>query len=59
MIALYPVVEPDQRPSVEASGQIDPAKIVMAFTFVAPASALGSDGRIVRFTTINSSDVEL
>ncbi|MEU9090058.1 Z1 domain-containing protein [Streptomyces sp. NPDC048428] len=59
VISLYPVVEPDQRLDVETSGRIDPGKIVMAFTFVAPASALGSDGRIVRFTTINSADVEL
>ncbi|WP_405903561.1 Z1 domain-containing protein [Streptomyces sp. NBC_00656] len=56
VVALYPVVEPEQRPAVETSGQIDPGKVVMAFTFVAPASATGTDGRIVRFTTINSAD---
>ncbi|MFJ2675216.1 Z1 domain-containing protein [Streptomyces sp. NPDC087525] len=56
VVSLYPVVEPEHRPDLEASGRIVPDKVVLAFTFVAPASARGSDGKVVHFTTINSSD---
>ncbi|NUK07538.1 Z1 domain-containing protein [Streptomyces lunaelactis] len=59
VISLYPVVEPEHRQEVEASGRIDPSKVVMAFTFVAPASAGSSDGKVVRFTTIDSKDAVL
>ncbi|MEV0034559.1 Z1 domain-containing protein [Streptomyces sp. NPDC050804] len=55
VISLYPVVEPEHRSEVEASGRVEAGKVVMAFTFVAPASAHGRDGKRVRFTTIDSS----
>ncbi|MEV8393959.1 MULTISPECIES: Z1 domain-containing protein [unclassified Streptomyces] len=56
VICLYPVVEPEHRSDAEASARIDPGRVVMAFTFVAPASATSRDGKVVRFTTIDSSD---
>ncbi|MEL5958750.1 Z1 domain-containing protein [Streptomyces sp. CLV115] len=55
VIALYPVVEPEARAELETSRRIDPEKVVMAFTFVAPASARSSDGKVVVFSTIDSS----
>ncbi|MFJ1746051.1 Z1 domain-containing protein [Streptomyces sp. NPDC088116] len=55
VICLYPVVEPEHRAGLEASGRIEPGQVVMAFTFVAPASARSNDGKVVRFTTIDSS----
>lgn len=57
VLVLYPVVEPEDRPELEVTGRIDPSKIVIAFTFVAPASARSNDGKLVRFTTIDSSAV--
>lgn len=54
VISLYPVVEPEHRSKLEATGHIDPGSLVMAFTFVAPASARSSDGKVLRFTTIDS-----
>jgi hypothetical protein len=56
VVSLYPVVEPEHRREIESSGRIDPGKVVIAFTFVAPASARSSDGKVIRFTTINSAD---
>jgi hypothetical protein len=56
VICLYPVVVPQHREDVEASAHIGAGQVVVAFTFVAPASARSNDGKIVRFTTINSSD---
>ncbi|MFD9038541.1 Z1 domain-containing protein [Streptomyces bottropensis] len=58
-IVLYPIVEPQHKAEMEASGRIDPGKLVMAFSFVAPASARSSDGRVVTFTTIDSSDAAI
>ncbi|MER7909024.1 Z1 domain-containing protein [Streptomyces sp. NPDC096068] len=55
VITLYPLVQPEDRPTVETTGTLDPARLVMAFTFVAPASARSSDGKVVRFTTIDSA----
>ncbi|MFW6695837.1 Z1 domain-containing protein [Streptomyces sp. MAR4 CNX-425] len=55
VVVLYPAVETLNRPEVEASGAVDPGKLVMTFAFVAPASARSSDGRVVRFETIDSS----
>lgn len=55
VVILYPVVEPQHRAEVESSGRIDPGKLVMAFSFVAPVSAQGHDGKVVVFTTIDSS----
>ncbi|MDX2824355.1 Z1 domain-containing protein [Streptomyces ipomoeae] len=59
VIVLYPIVEPQHKGELEASGQIDPSKLVMAFGFVAPSSARSSDGRVVTFTTIDSSDAAI
>ncbi|MEU2976125.1 Z1 domain-containing protein [Streptomyces hirsutus] len=56
VVTLYPVVEPQHRDEVEASGRIDPGKVVTAFAFVAPAAAHGRDGKAVVFTTVDSSN---
>ena len=55
VITLYPVVQPEDRSEVEATGRLEPGRVVVAFTFVAPASARRADGKVVRFTTIDSS----
>ncbi|MFF5012449.1 Z1 domain-containing protein [Streptomyces sp. NPDC001165] len=55
-VVLYPIIEPQHRAEAESSGRIDPSKMVVAFAFVAPASARGHDGKVVVFTTIDSSD---
>ncbi|MFE6098426.1 Z1 domain-containing protein [Streptomyces laurentii] len=52
---LYPIVEPEHRTSLTDSVPWDPSKVVMAFGFVAPASARSGDDRVLRFTTIDSS----
>ncbi|CAM5286827.1 Z1 domain-containing protein [Streptomyces tanashiensis] len=54
VVAVYPVVQPEDRPEVEATGTIALGRLVMAFTFVAPASARSADGKVVRFMTIDS-----
>ncbi|AKE89441.1 Z1 domain-containing protein [Rhodococcus aetherivorans] len=54
-IVLYPIVEPDNKTAVRSDGSIDLKKLVMAFSFVPPSSARRDDGRVVRFTTIDSS----
>ncbi|MFD3439617.1 Z1 domain-containing protein [Streptomyces sp. NPDC058685] len=59
VVSLYPVVEPEHRGELEASGRIDPGKVVMAFTFVAPASARSHDGKVLRFVTIDSKDARI
>ncbi|MFD8589101.1 Z1 domain-containing protein [Streptomyces sp. NPDC059637] len=56
VVVLYPMVESKHKEEAEASGSLDPGKVVMGFCFVAPALAHGQDDRVVRFTTINSSD---
>ncbi|APU40427.1 Z1 domain-containing protein [Streptomyces sp. TN58] len=53
-IVLYPVLETAYQGSIDASGHIDSDKLVMAFAFVAPASAHSANGQVVRFTTISS-----
>ncbi|MGW5634094.1 Z1 domain-containing protein [Streptomyces sp. NPDC003832] len=58
-VVLYPIVEPRYRDEVTGSGAIDPSELVMAFSFVAPASAHGRDGKAVVFTTIDSSDAPI
>jgi len=55
VIVVYPIVEPDNQHAIGDDGRIDPGKLVVAFAFVAPASARTGDGRIIRFTTIDSS----
>ncbi|MFE3541446.1 Z1 domain-containing protein [Nocardia sp. NPDC059177] len=53
-VMVHAVVEPQHRDSVGADGSIDPGKIVLTFGFVAPASAYGGTGSVVRFTTKNA-----
>ncbi|WP_137989125.1 Z1 domain-containing protein [Streptomyces vilmorinianum] len=55
VIVLYPIVESAHRDTLVEYGTLDPSRIVMAFGFVAPASARSEDGRVLRFTTIDSS----
>ncbi|XIE78677.1 Z1 domain-containing protein [Streptomyces sp. SBR177] len=55
VITLYPVVEPEHRASLTDGDVLDPSRVVMAFGFVAPATARSDDGRVLRFTTIDSS----
>ncbi|ELS53575.1 hypothetical protein STVIR_5495 [Streptomyces viridochromogenes Tue57] len=55
VITLYPIVEEQHREEVLKTANLDPSKVAMAFAFVAPADAEGSDGNVVRFTTIDSS----
>ncbi|WP_327144695.1 Z1 domain-containing protein [Nocardia sp. NBC_01327] len=59
VVMLYPVVEPRFNADITPEGRIDPAKVVIGFGFVAPASAAGPDDRIIRFTTIDSSDAPI
>ncbi|MEU8538563.1 Z1 domain-containing protein [Streptomyces sp. NPDC048717] len=54
-IVLYPIVEAEHRATLADGDVLDPSRIVMAFGFVAPASARSDDGRVLRFTTIDSS----
>ncbi|WP_406008707.1 Z1 domain-containing protein [Streptomyces sp. NBC_00637] len=54
-VIVYPVVEAEHRPDITADGRLAPEKIVMAFSFVAPATARRSDGRVLRFTTVDSA----
>ncbi|MFD5793740.1 Z1 domain-containing protein [Streptomyces diastatochromogenes] len=57
VVLLYPVVEGDSHSDVHAvvrNGTADPAKIVMAFTLIPPASAVSGDRRLVRFRAKNS-----
>ena len=55
VVTLYPVVEPEHRATLAEGEALDPSRVVMAFGFVAPASAHSDDGRVLRFTTIDSS----
>ncbi|MGV9626354.1 Z1 domain-containing protein [Streptomyces sp. NPDC003487] len=55
VVVVYPVVEPKHRSDVDEAGRLSPDKIVMAFSFVAPATARRSDGRVLRFTTVDSA----
>ncbi|WP_030367072.1 Z1 domain-containing protein [Streptomyces roseoverticillatus] len=54
-LALYPIVERRNADSIAPDGRIDPGKVVMAFSFVAPSAARGRGNQVVRFTTIDSS----
>ncbi len=55
VIVLYPIVEPEYRATLVDGALIDPSRVVMAFSFVAPASARSNDGRVLRFTTVDSA----
>ncbi|MBD0420740.1 Z1 domain-containing protein [Streptomyces sp. TRM S81-3] len=52
-LLLYPVVESE--PRLAPDGTIDPGDLVLAFSFVAPKSSVGSGRPLVRFRTIDSS----
>ncbi|MEV6807042.1 Z1 domain-containing protein [Streptomyces sp. NPDC051132] len=54
VVVVYPVVEPQHRSGIAEDGRLAPEKITMAFSFVAPATARRADGRVLRFTTIDS-----
>ncbi|MEU6443644.1 Z1 domain-containing protein [Streptomyces sp. NPDC047046] len=54
VVALYPVVESRHREAVENTGRVAAEKVVLAFSFVAPAAARSSDGKVVWFTTVDS-----
>lgn len=54
-VIVYPVVESKHRSEIDAEGRIAPEKVVMTFSFVAPSTARRADGRVLRFTTIDSS----
>lgn len=55
VIVLYPVIEKANRPASQGDIDLEPGKLVMAFGFVAPSAATSSDGRVIRFTTVDSS----
>ncbi|TGZ17818.1 hypothetical protein DV517_27910 [Streptomyces sp. S816] len=55
VLIIYPLVEPQNRLDIDEEGRLAPEKITMAFSFVAPATARRADGRVVRFTTIDSA----
>ncbi|MFF0135872.1 Z1 domain-containing protein [Streptomyces sp. NPDC005227] len=55
VVIVYPVVEGAHRGDIDALGNLAPEKVAMTFSFVAPATARRSDGRVVRFTTIDSA----
>ncbi|MGW5325032.1 Z1 domain-containing protein [Streptomyces sp. NPDC004014] len=51
-LLLYPVVESE--PQLASDGTVDAGDVVMAFSFVAPESSVGSGRPLVRFRTIDS-----
>ncbi|MGW3657519.1 Z1 domain-containing protein [Streptomyces sp. NPDC005151] len=54
---LYPVVEGQSDAETHAAaphGAADPSKVIMAFTLIPPASAIGSSKRLLRFQTKDS-----
>jgi hypothetical protein len=55
VVIVYPVVEEKHRSAIPDDGRLAPDKVVMAFSFVAPASARRDDGRVLRFTTVDSA----
>jgi hypothetical protein len=55
VVIVYPVVEGKHRSAITEAGRLAPDKVVMAFSFVAPAAARRDDGRVLRFTTVDSA----
>ncbi|MEV7288064.1 Z1 domain-containing protein [Streptomyces sp. NPDC093252] len=51
-LLIYPVIETD--PRLSPDGSVDPGDLVMAFSFVAPASSVPSGRPLVRFRAIDS-----
>lgn len=56
VIALFPLVLPDEVDHVTTSGALGSGATVMAFAFVAPSSARTSSVQVIRFSTIDSSN---
>jgi len=54
-IVVYPIIEPKNVKAIGSGGRIDLNKLVVAFMFVPPHSARSDDGKVVRFTAIDSS----
>ncbi|MFJ8081398.1 Z1 domain-containing protein [Streptomyces sp. NPDC096205] len=57
VVLLYPIVEGRVNSDVQSAvrnGSADPAKVVMAFTLIPPASAVSADRRLVRFRAKDS-----
>ncbi len=48
---LYPVIEPEYDPQ----GQVDPGRVVIAFTAITPQSAIGRTRQLVTFRARNSA----
>ncbi|WP_043778587.1 Z1 domain-containing protein [Rhodococcus sp. JVH1] len=62
VIVIYPLIETAVQKKYDAKNLtgveslvVDRGEMVMAFAFVAPASARRGDNRVIRFTTIDSS----
>ncbi|MFI6867268.1 Z1 domain-containing protein [Nocardia sp. NPDC050406] len=55
VVMLFPIVEPDHAVEIADDGRIDLRKVVMGFGFAAPVTAIGDDNKLLRFTTIDSS----
>ncbi|MGV9341553.1 Z1 domain-containing protein [Streptomyces sp. NPDC003688] len=55
VVIVYPVVEPRHRDEATREGRLAPEKVTMVFSFVAPTTARRGDGRVVRFTTVDSA----
>ncbi|CAM5545218.1 Z1 domain-containing protein [Streptomyces atroolivaceus] len=53
VLVLYPLVE--EEPRLSSDGAVDPGKVVMAFSLVAPTSPDGERRSLVRFRAIDSS----
>ncbi|MGW1756621.1 Z1 domain-containing protein [Streptomyces mirabilis] len=51
-LLLYPVVESE--PRLASDGTVEPGDVVMAFSFVAPKSSVGTGRPLVRFRAIDS-----
>ncbi|MER8017712.1 Z1 domain-containing protein [Streptomyces griseoluteus] len=51
-LLLYPVIESE--PVLASDGTVSPGDVVMAFSFVAPQSSVGTGRPLVRFRTIDS-----
>ncbi|MFF8020824.1 Z1 domain-containing protein [Streptomyces sp. NPDC007896] len=51
-LLLYPVVESE--PRLASDGTVEPGDVVMAFSFVAPESSVGTGRPLVRFRAIDS-----
>ncbi|MFD3545898.1 Z1 domain-containing protein [Streptomyces sp. NPDC058655] len=58
-LVMYPIVESAHRSAAGTDRRLESDKIVMAFTFVAPASARSANGQVVQFTTISSKQTAI